>query len=458
MRQGNYWTHRSGNNLMLVESLPSRKGSRKKGSSGEGVNRTTLGAIDDWDATSSVAKGYLFAPFGEGDEKAQQLRYLNENNHLSSGIIDRKMELLWGDGPSLMTYEIVDGKRKKKILLKQDEPEVYDFLKRIDYKNILLNCSTDYYSAGGYWMKFVPYLGSSIGVRPAFKTIEYMPFEDCKFLLKNRESYDKAGVMVWDFINRKNLNPETYHEFDRRNPDLKNQSIGYFSKKSFARKLYSNPSYEGTIDWIERSTAIPKVLRAFSDNSLSIKWHVRIPASYWDKKREDLQKACQLKNKVYKDSMLDDLKDDMIAKLGETFSGQENTGKFLQSDFTYDGKQVVGWEITPLDMKIKDFVDAYLAIGKEANIATAAGMNLHPSLSNIGGTTANSGSEIIQSLQVYFMSGNAMHESIVTDGVNTALEIQFPDKDVFVGFLYSMPQMDQNVTPKKRTTHEDNIQ
>lgn len=462
MKTGNYWVKNIGNHGMLFAETVGHSSNKRSrsGVSNKGVSerRTLLGRDDQWDASSYVVKGHLYAPNGEMDEKTRRLRALNENNHLSAGIITRKIELLWGQGPCLFTYEIVDGERKKKVLLKKDEPEVYKFLKSIDYENLLLKVATDYYYGGGYWLKFIPFRGSYINQKPSLKTLEYVPFEDCKFLLKHRDSYDTAGVIVYDFLNRKVKDPETYNEFNPLNPDLRKQSIGYFGKKSFARKLYNNPSYEGAIDWIERSTAIPKILETFSENVLNIKWHVKIPHTYWEKKRDELMEECALAKKRYNPKMLEDLKDDMIDTLANTFSGNANAGKFLQTDFYYQDKQIVGWILEPMDMKVKEFIESHVNIGKAADIAVAAGMNLHPSLSNIGGTTANSGSEIIQSLQSYLMSGNAIHEKIVPEGINRAIEILFPDKDVFVGFIHSVPQMDSNVTPKKRLSNGDNIQ
>ncbi len=82
------------------------------------------------------------------------------------------------------------------------------------------------------------------------------------------------------------------------------------------------------------------------------------------------------------------------------------------------------WKITPIDQKIKDFIDAQIRVSEKADSATTSGIGLHPALSNIMvDGKLSSGSEMLYALKLYLASDVTISEEVVLEGINRAIQI-----------------------------------
>ena len=230
----------------------------------------------------------------------------------------------------------------------------------------------------------------------------------------------------------------------------------YSNMYSFCTDYYTVPDLYGSLEWINRSTAVPLIFKAFAKNSMNLKYHVISPASFSDKKRNEIKETCRINNETYDESMLKKFERNYLAQIGNVLSGMENAGKFLHTVTTMmvQGHELIseGWEIKVLDQKVKDFVQAQILISDKADKAISAAVNVHPVLANMTDSgKSNSGSEQIYALLNYLNTGVDVQEMIICKALNYALKVNFPEANVKIGFFHNAPEIQSNVSPQDRT-------
>lgn len=151
--------------------------------------------------------------------------------------------------------------------------------------------------------------------------------------------------------------------------------------------------------------------------------------------------------------MLENHKDDVMRKLAEVLSGKKNVGKFFHTVTLHDddGKPQE-WKITPIDQKMKDFIDSQIKVSEKADSATTSGIGLHPALSNIMvDGKLSSGSEMLYALKLYLASDTTIPEEIILQAINQAIQINFKGTDLKLGFYHKIVLREEDVAPKDRT-------
>ena len=150
--------------------------------------------------------------------------------------------------------------------------------------------------------------------------------------------------------------------------------------------------------------------------------------------------------------MLEELKNTIMSKLAETLSGKKNAGKFFHTiTLEDDNGKPWEWNIEPIDQKITDFIEAQIKVSEKADSATTSGIGLHPALSNIMvAGKLSSGSEMLYALKLYLGSDTAIPEAIILQSLNRAIAINFPDKDLQLGFYHQVIMKEDEVSPSNR--------
>jgi len=212
---------------------------------------------------------------------------------------------------------------------------------------------------------------------------------------------------------------------------------------------------------MQRSNVAPDILKSQTDNGLNIKWHIISPQSYWDAKREILMKQCEQKETEYKESMLEDLKDQVLQGLSKVLSGIENVGKFFHSEAVRTelgiGKsEILKWEIVPIDMKVKEFTEAQITISNKADQAITSAMGLHPSLSNILiDKKLASGSELLYAYKLFIATDTKVWEKKSLEVMNMMKRLYFPSVPGVFGFYHDIVKREEDITASERTTNRN---
>ncbi len=409
-----------------------------------------------WDNQNSFIGDYLLFPYGNENDLPSVIKDVVQNNYIAPGLLRKKTALLWGTGPLLYSESLENNKRVRKL---SEDADVTAWLSGWDYEAYLLKACEDYQYIQGVFTRYEMRRGSSLG-KPAFiNELHHVEVDKARLAALRSANTKKASHVIlndWSFEGINSLHDyKVYSLFDFKNPFAKPNSILYSNLYSFCSDYYSVPEIYGSLEWLNRSTAVPLIFKAMSRNSINLKYHITSPETFWNKKREELQKNCGLASKTYNEQMLEDYKTMFLKKIAEVLAGDENSGKFLHTiqSLYVNGVNIIefGWKIEVIDQKTKDLVESQIKISQRADHALSAGINLHSSLGNVSETgKSDSGSEQYYALISYLNTGVDIPEMIICKAINYAIKANFPSKNLKLGFHRDMPEKQQDISPKDR--------
>lgn len=398
---------------------------------------------------------YIVHPYGYNNDLPETIRDVVQRNYLAPGLLTKKTQLVWGVGPKLYTERIVNGKLVKELV---EDKEVQDWLDSFDAEGYLLKCCIDYQHIEGLFTEIVQARSGRIGT-PKIASLEHIMPNEARLATSRASASKKADTAIITDYNfqdfRKAFDYKVYPLFNYRDPFKHKRSIFYSNLYSFCTDYYTVPDLYGSLEWLRRSTAVPLIFKALSDNSLNVKYHVISPQEFWDSKRETLKEDCSEKGIMYKESMLIKYKENMLTQISNVLTGDEAVGRFWHTtkSFTVDGTNLIehGWEIKAIDQNIKDFVESQIKISERADYAVAGGVNVHGALGNISGKgTSDSGSEQLYAFKNYMMTGVDIPEMIITKAINYAILANWPNKKIKLGFHHNIVEKESDIAPKDR--------
>lgn len=395
-------------------------------------------------------------PYGYNNDLPEEIRDVVKSNYLAPGILTKKTQLLWGVGPKLYREKISNGLIVKDWIT--DDNEVQDWLDSFDAENYLLKSCVDFNYIEGVYTKFFQARGGRVGKQHIAK-LEHVDNRHARLATSKTSTSTKADRVIETDFNfqhwEKAFDYKDYPLFDFSKPFSEKVSIFYSNMYSFCTDYYSIPDLYGSLEWLRRSTNVPLIFKALSNNSLNVKYHVISPQEFWDKKEEKLKEQCTKLGQLYSDKVLASYKENLLREISEVLSGDEAVGKFWHTTklFTVEGTNLIehGWEIKPIDQNMKELVESQIKISERADYAVAGGMNVHGALGNISGKgTSDSGSEQLYALKNYMLTGIDIPEMIVTKAINYALRANWPKKRLKLGFMHNMPEKEQDISPSNR--------
>lgn len=418
--------------------------------------RTNNSNTLEWNNALNLFGEYIIYPYGSNNDLPQIIKEVVDNSYNVPGFLKRKTELLWGAGPKLYTEELKEGVDIRKRV---EDKKIKAWLDSWGAEEYLLKCTVDYQHIQGAFTRFELNKGSRVG-QPFIKRLHHTSADYARLARLRASAAKEPTHIVHGSWNYNHINAvsekKVYPIFDFTKPFAYENSIMYSNMYSFCTDYYTVPDLYGSLEWINRSTAVPLIFKAFAKNSMNLKYHIISPASFWDKKRSELQDKCRQNNETYVESMLKEYERNFLSQIGDVLSGQENAGKYFHtsSKVVVMGHELIseGWEIKVLDQKVKDFVQSQILISDKADKAISAAVNVHPVLANMTDSgKANSGSEQIYALLNYLNTGVDIQEMIICKPLNYALKANFPDSGVKIGFFHNVPELQQNTSPENRT-------
>lgn len=410
----------------------------------------------DWSERYDLVGEYRVYPYGCNNDLPDIIKQTVQENYMAPGIIKKKTQLLWGSGPVLY-QEDFDTEGRPTRIYKKDK-EVTDWLKSWDYHDYIMKAITDFHHIEGVFTRFELNRGTRIGSPKIAKLVH--EYADRSRLASKKESTSKEAThVVTSGCSFNAVNPlsdyKVYKLFDYNNPFAESNSVLYSNMYSFCADYYTVPDLYGSLEWLRRSTSVPLIFKALSKNSINLKYHIVSPQAFWDKKREEIQNNCTQRSVIYNDTMLLTYQKEFLEKISVVLSGDQNTGKYLHTtkSFTVEGTNLIehGWEIHVIDQKIKDYVDSQIAISNRSDRALSTGVGLHSALGNVSeGGSSDSGSEQIYALKNYLQTGVSIPEMITLKAINYAIQANWPEKELKLGYYHIQPEKEQDISPKNR--------
>lgn len=411
-------------------------------------------AVKAWESDYETVSGVRIVPYGQNNNLPVEIRDLMDENNLAPGILEREKGLLFGQGVELYKKKYEGGQVMREW---GTDPQIWGWLKSWDYRRYIEMAVTEYKYLHGFFDKIYLNRGARIGMNKQVSKLEVVPGVDARLgWVESRKLDDVRLIYTGDFENGCTKGITPYNVFSPQDPFRFPVSMSYHNSYSFARRLYSIPSFYGTIPWLRRSSDVPQILKYITENSINVAFHIESPDGYWERQIERIKEQCEQSGKEYSPSMLEMHKDDVLRNLSNALSGKKNVGKFFHTTILLDpdGRQW-SWKIAPIDQKIKDFIDAQIRVSEKADSATTSGIGLHPALSNIMvDGKLSSGSEMLYALKLYLASDVTISEEVVLEGLNRAIQINFPGTEWVLGFYHQVVMTEDAVSPGNRTKNK----
>jgi hypothetical protein len=356
-----------------------------------------------------------------------------------------------------------------------------------DFKTYLQNAIREFYYTEGIFSKYRLNKSRRLNNQASIAGLEIITALDCRFATNNDTYYsqykrfdenDFNFFVVSNWLNPSRSDYQIYNKLDQVNPFKYPVAVNYAKNASFGEELYSYPVfYYGLKEWIKGSNSSPKLLRNFFKNLLTAKFHVKIPGTWVDKKREVISALCEKNRELksegkpivteyntvkliddsgnildFRESMLTALINAELRKLTDLMSGDENAGKLWATIKYHTEWGLEEWVIEDIPLKIKDFVDATINYNKYAIQAILEGKGIDPSISNVSkdGIISNSGANVYYNYLIY-LNCLEIPETICTYDINNAIHLNFPaKKDIWLGFYHNIPMKQQDIPPTDR--------
>lgn len=409
-----------------------------------------------WDMDPVTVAGVRVVPWGADNNLPKNIRRILEKNNLAPGILDRKLGLIYGQGPMLYTLDVQENERVQNWI--QDE-EIQDWLESWDYRGFIRHMLMEYNHLKGCFVKYHSGKAVRLG-KPWIHSLECVPSADCRLVWPKNDSRnvdDIEDIMVGDFDAYTNPSYKLYPVFDKWHPARHEVAMKYHSMRSFGRNFYSISSFYGSVPWMADANALPEIIAYLNNNMIAAAYIVHVPQGYWQEKRNVIVDKHPDFTEAQITCMLDDVKETLAKQIAEVMAGKNNAGKFFMCvDFIdLDGHEQ-SWKIEPIEMNIDKYIDALAKISRIADSSTTSGLGLNPALANIIiDGKGDSGSQMLYALKLFYGADTQIPEDIALEAINDAIRINFPQKKgIFIGLYRKVINKEDNVTAGERATNQ----
>lgn len=389
-----------------------------------------------------------WAYWGSDDSRPQNIIEAVEKNVVASSGLEWLINAFYGGG--LVTYRKVVEQGKEEYF-REDFQEFEDFKSENFFDEVMEQLITDamffgmkvpelYLGRGKYSKKIVKVnvLDASFTrwgkMKPGSRKIEKL-FYSAQFPTAKPEQIDWSPV------------------FDITNPYKFNKFVYRSRYVGPGRIYYPKRAWHSIIDsgWIDISNNIPNVKQSLLKNAMTIKYHIRIPKTYWSDKYKNWDKlTAEDQKKVRQDEM---------QRMNDFLTGKDNVMKTFFSHFAVDrhtGKEIPGWEIIKIDNTIPDGV---MTVDQaEANAMILFALNLDPTLKGAGlpnnKQSAGSGSDKREAKEI-FVSNLGLQRRRFLDWLYFLKKYNDWDRNMEFGFKDTiLTTLDKNPTGTQKSLSE----
>lgn len=413
--------------------------------------------FSDWEEKTLDLDQYKVIPFGADNDIPNQIQEAVYPNSLAPRIQNRKTELLFEQGP-YMYKEVVDG--RKYFREPVEDTKIKEWLEANNWEQSLIHNAQQYYYQNMVYMKVFRDRSSRLGTSTSSNLAVLQTLDGFYARLAYKKTDKKkipTHVIIGDWKSAQKKDMDVYPIFNPLEPTKHPVSVHISKLPGYGMKNYTIPEIYGSMEWIRRSTSVPKVFKALTENSLNIKWHIQSPGKYWDDKRKLIKDNLRAQNPPgeYREQMLEDLKKQILDNLSRLLSGVENVGKFWHNEYVVEliGANAMehGWKITPIEQKTKEYVESQISISDKADFATVAGLGLHAALGNVGADgKSHTGGEQLYALKIHQITSTPLPEYYTCKAFNDLLKIKF-NTDIKIGYYHLNPEREQDITQSQRT-------
>ncbi|MCX6232739.1 MAG: hypothetical protein NTZ33_14470 [Bacteroidetes bacterium] len=392
---------------------------------------------------------FLIVPNGEYNHLPEELREVLDNNNLTPGVLEKAGGLIWGQGPALYEERFEGGIRQR---FYNNDAQIESWLGDWNYEEYLQKALGEFAVMKGHFTKYVRNKAPRIGGKPMINKLEHVSSVYARLGWHNPLDI-VTEIIIGDFILPWVNGLTKLPVFNKKDPFAYPIAMNYSNMYQFALDNdYGRPSFYGNINWMKLGNSIPLILNAFNLNTAALHVHIESPGAYWEKEEQKLRDRCLTNNTEYTDKMLDDLKDEKLAAFANSITGVDKVGKLMHTESVEDNKgEYIGWKVTVLDKKTKEYIEGLLEEAKTIAMQTNAGLGIHPALTGLSFEgNLPSGSEQLYAFKFYLLTSTDLQESIICRDINNAIRANFPGTKMKLGFYHDEIKTESQVSPDKR--------
>lgn len=435
--------------------------------------------------------GYKVLIKGKNNTLPDETEAVIGGNRLLPELLNKRTQLLYGEG--LQVYKLKrdgDGKKVTREWLEQEE--ITEWLESFqanglqDSANeVALKYIVDYYYQEDFFPRWRFRKTRRINGLLPVVGLEHIDNKRCRLASAKDidiysdyyESRDFQHILVGNWAHGTEKNFLVYNRLDPSDPMKYPAAMSMHRNPAFGKIYGQNKFYEGIKQWLVGMNKTPRFINSFLENSLSAKVHVIIPDAWLKAKRRMLENYCE-KNKELAAENKDLIKVNGIdvgtefyehlltkyvagelKKLSRFLSGADNQGKLYSSySFKTSDKVEERWQIEPIDLKYKEYIDALTGYDKRADEVVLSALGLDASITGISkdGVISKSGSDLYYNYIIY-LNNLPVHEMIVTEPFNWAIRINFPElykQGYRIGFYHNIPSRQEEVSTDDRLQNQ----
>jgi len=342
-------------------------------------------------------------------------------------LLEKRRAMHWGRG--LMFHKkTYDAKGNEQIEFVPDEKvpnEILDFMWYNDWQNFQQGIIADF----EWWSAFyVQYIKNGAG---KIAEVKWQRMKDVRAAKRNPQT----GKIDNYFISGLWPNPVAEEYITIPAFDRLTGSYGLYKHQllSIDKDYYPQPGWHGISRWLAIASKIPRWILANIDNSINIKYHVKIPLEYFMKRHPtEMYKTGEERNQAIATD-----EQDLYRKIDSYLAGESNVNKAFYSKVAIDdnGKPLPGWEVIPLDNPINH--EAWLKAYGTAQMAMASGLGMSPSLSGAvlpNGLGSGSGSDLREQFNFYMQVITAQPRQTTLEPFELIKRVNGWPKDLYLGY------------------------
>lgn len=325
-----------------------------------------------------------------------------------ASLLERRRAMHWGRGLMFCNIDVDDkGNEIITYLPESKVPhEIRDFLRRNKWNFFQLGVIADF----EWWTAFpVQYIFDNAG---RVVQVKWQRHKDVRAEIRDQNT----GAIRNYYLSGYWPDPQggeyvVIPAIDICDDDNKTSGIYVHHLPSIDKDYYPQPGWHGITKPLHIAGKIWRWILANIDNSINLKYHVKIPLDYFLKK-------CPVeayKTDAERMKAIVEAEEETYKKIDAYLAGEKNVHKAFYSKVAVDdqGKALPGWEILVIENKIQD--EAWLRAYGMGSMAIVSGVGLNPSLAGItlpNGLGSGSGSDLREqfnfAMQTLFPIGRAV--------------------------------------------------
>lgn len=390
-----------------------------------GIYETTKLEVEPDARLQIAATGKPWARWGEDNNYPQRLIDAVMADP-SATLLEKRIAMHWGLGFMFYTKRV---EKDKEIITPIDteypNAEIEDFFFENDLENTVQGFISDF----EWWHCYAAYYQTNpFGQVLA---LDWKRMKDVRSELRD----PKTGKINNYYLS--GMWPYPQPGFYSKVPafDRKANASGLYKHQwvSIDKDYNPQPAWHGITRWLHIASKIPRWILANIDNSINLKYHVKIPLEFFLKRHPvEMYKTAEERN-----AAIEADQEDRFNKMDEFLAGEKNVHKAFYSLVAIDdqGNPLPGWEIIPVPNEIKD--GAWLSAYGVASMAITSGNGLSPSIGGQvlpNGLGSGSGSDLREQFNFYMQVMTALPRQTSLEWYKIVKKRNNWPKDIYLGY------------------------